>query len=139
MAEVMHEQKLGPNGALVRCMETLHANKQWLINKLKPFKDHYLIFDFPGQVSLYCYVFWLSCYNMQFTLFSWTGQFILLCFLVVLLQYADYTVFLDRSVYGVVFFGCLVTLYSLRCIIILVFLSMVCCNYSTCIVNKLSA
>lgn len=51
--EVMAMQGVGPNGALVFCMELLEANMSWLINKLKPFRKHYLIFDFPGQAELY--------------------------------------------------------------------------------------
>ena len=48
--EVMSMQGVGPNGALVYCMELLEANMCWIINKLKQFPKHYLIFDFPGQV-----------------------------------------------------------------------------------------
>lgn len=51
--EVMTMQGVGPNGALVFCMEFLEANMSWLINKLKQFQKHYLIFDFPGQVHYF--------------------------------------------------------------------------------------
>jgi hypothetical protein len=47
----MEQLKLGPNGALVYCMEFLEANFEWLASKLKTFpKDGYFIFDLPGQV-----------------------------------------------------------------------------------------
>ncbi|CAH2068820.1 unnamed protein product [Thlaspi arvense] len=39
---------------LVYCMDYLEKNIDWLESKLKPFlKDHYLLFDFPGQVELF--------------------------------------------------------------------------------------
>lgn len=53
--EVMAMQGVGPNGALVFCMELLEANITWLINKLKKLPKHYLIFDFPGQVCQLVY------------------------------------------------------------------------------------
>lgn len=49
--EVMKHFKLGPNGALIYCMEFLETNVKWLIAKVLNLKDHYLIFDCPGQVS----------------------------------------------------------------------------------------
>ncbi|XP_076176375.1 GPN-loop GTPase 2 isoform X2 [Ptiloglossa arizonensis] len=51
--EVMLHYGLGPNGALVYCMEFLEANIKWLIAKVLNLKDYYLIFDCPGQVELY--------------------------------------------------------------------------------------
>ncbi|XP_034942330.1 GPN-loop GTPase 2 [Chelonus insularis] len=51
--EVMETYKLGPNGALVYCMEFLEANVEWLITKILNLKDYYLIFDCPGQIELY--------------------------------------------------------------------------------------
>ncbi|CAK9826296.1 GPN-loop GTPase 2 [Anthophora retusa] len=51
--EVMSHYELGPNGALVYCMEFLEANVNWLITKLLNLKDYYLIIDCPGQVELY--------------------------------------------------------------------------------------
>lgn len=49
--DVMTDFGLGPNGALVHCMEFLETNVQWLITRVLNLKDHYLIFDCPGQVS----------------------------------------------------------------------------------------
>ncbi|XP_070171724.1 GPN-loop GTPase 2 [Polyergus mexicanus] len=51
--DVMTDLALGPNGALVHCMEFLETNVQWLVRKVLDLKDHYLIFDCPGQVELY--------------------------------------------------------------------------------------
>ncbi|KAM0735046.1 GPN-loop GTPase 2 [Formica fusca] len=51
--DVMTDLALGPNGALVHCMEFLETNVQWLVTKVLNLKDHYLIFDCPGQVELY--------------------------------------------------------------------------------------
>ncbi|XP_077261348.1 GPN-loop GTPase 2 isoform X2 [Temnothorax americanus] len=51
--EAMTHCELGPNGALIYCMEFLAINVKWLITKILNLKDHYLIFDCPGQVELY--------------------------------------------------------------------------------------
>ncbi|XP_072376025.1 GPN-loop GTPase 2-like [Diabrotica undecimpunctata] len=51
--DVMTELRLGPNGALMYCMEYLQENFDWLLSKLSKIKDSYLIFDMPGQVELY--------------------------------------------------------------------------------------
>nr|XP_033810756.1 GPN-loop GTPase 2 [Geotrypetes seraphini]XP_033810757.1 GPN-loop GTPase 2 [Geotrypetes seraphini]XP_033810759.1 GPN-loop GTPase 2 [Geotrypetes seraphini] len=53
LADVMDALKLGPNGGLIYCMEYLEANIDWLQEKLSKFKDHYFLFDCPGQVELY--------------------------------------------------------------------------------------
>lgn len=53
VSQVMALHDLGPNGAMVKCMELLSRESEWLLNKLDQFKDHYLIFDFPGQSELY--------------------------------------------------------------------------------------
>lgn len=51
--DVMQNYNLGPNGALMYCMEYLEENFDWLLNQLVQIKDSYLIFDMPGQVELY--------------------------------------------------------------------------------------
>ncbi|CAG9856167.1 unnamed protein product [Phyllotreta striolata] len=51
--DVMKELNLGPNGALMYCMEYLLENFDWLLDRLAKIKDCYLIFDMPGQVELY--------------------------------------------------------------------------------------
>ncbi|KAF9621172.1 hypothetical protein IFM89_016666 [Coptis chinensis] len=54
LSDVMSEHSLGPNGGLVYCMDYLEKNIDWLESKLEPLiKDHYLLFDFPGQVELF--------------------------------------------------------------------------------------
>ncbi|KFK31225.1 hypothetical protein AALP_AA6G084600 [Arabis alpina] len=54
LEDVMEEPSLGPNGGLLYCMEYLEKNIDWLESKLKPLiKDHYILFDFPGQVELF--------------------------------------------------------------------------------------
>ncbi|XP_024949934.2 GPN-loop GTPase QQT1-like isoform X3 [Citrus sinensis] len=54
LSDVMMEHALGPNGGLVYCMDYLEKNIDWLQSKLEPLlKDHYLLFDFPGQVELF--------------------------------------------------------------------------------------
>ena len=44
---------VGPNGALMYCIEYLEANIDWLLDKLKPHMDRYMLFDCPGQIELF--------------------------------------------------------------------------------------
>ena len=44
---------LGPNGALMYCLEYLEANADWLDERLEALSEHYVLFDMPGQVELY--------------------------------------------------------------------------------------
>jgi len=53
LSEVMENEHLGPNGALMYCMEYLLANIDWLLAKLAAFKGRYFLFDCPGQIELY--------------------------------------------------------------------------------------
>lgn len=55
--DVTDELGLGPNGALVYCMEYLLENIDWLRDELDEFDDdEYLILDCPGQLELYTHV-----------------------------------------------------------------------------------
>lgn len=47
----MENLQLGPNGALIYCMEFLEKNINWLLTQVSAMSDRYFIFDFPGQVS----------------------------------------------------------------------------------------
>jgi GTPase SAR1 family protein len=52
--DVMEELGLGPNGALIYCMEYLLQNMDWLEDQLDKFDDdEYLVIDCPGQIELY--------------------------------------------------------------------------------------
>ncbi|KAK7068543.1 GPN-loop GTPase 2 [Halocaridina rubra] len=53
--DVMEAEGVGPNGALVFCMEFLEKNLSWLIDKITSLQGHYFIFDFPGQAELYAH------------------------------------------------------------------------------------
>lgn len=53
VSDVMDHLQLGPNGALIYCMEYLEENFDWLLDKLKALPQNYIIFDCPGQVELY--------------------------------------------------------------------------------------
>lgn len=46
----MSELDLGPNGAMIYCLEYLEKNMDWLMEKVHGLSHTYLIFDFPGQV-----------------------------------------------------------------------------------------
>eukprot|EP00252_Welwitschia_mirabilis_P000076 TRINITY_DN10049_c0_g2_i1.p1 TRINITY_DN10049_c0_g2~~TRINITY_DN10049_c0_g2_i1.p1 ORF type:complete len:280 (-),score=61.53 TRINITY_DN10049_c0_g2_i1:251-1090(-) len=58
LEDVMEELSLGPNGALVYCMEYLEENLgNWLAEQLEDFADDdYLVFDCPGQIELYSHI-----------------------------------------------------------------------------------
>lgn len=51
--DVMENLKLGPNGALIYCMEFLEKNIDWLLNNIARLRNHYFLIDCPGQVELY--------------------------------------------------------------------------------------
>ncbi|KAM4699583.1 GPN-loop GTPase 2 [Discoglossus pictus] len=53
LQEVMEELRLGPNGALLYCMEYLQGNLDWLRSRLGGLRGKYLLLDCPGQVELY--------------------------------------------------------------------------------------
>jgi hypothetical protein len=46
----MSSLTLGPNGGLMFCIEFLEKNMDWLLQQLSNYKDHYFLFDCPGQV-----------------------------------------------------------------------------------------
>jgi hypothetical protein len=53
--KTMEDFHLGPNGAMLFCMEYLEANFDWLEERLKEEgigNDDWIIFDCPGQVEL---------------------------------------------------------------------------------------
>ena len=53
--QTMEEFHLGPNGAMLYCMEYLEANFDWLEERIKEEgidDDDWVIFDCPGQVEL---------------------------------------------------------------------------------------
>lgn len=53
----MEELALGPNGALLYCMEYLLENLDWLHNELEQFgDDDYILLDCPGQIELYTHI-----------------------------------------------------------------------------------
>ena len=55
--EVMEELQLGPNGALLYCMEYLLDHLDWLYDELEAMSDDdYLLLDCPGQIELYTHV-----------------------------------------------------------------------------------
>ncbi|WFD32183.1 hypothetical protein MSPP1_003225 [Malassezia sp. CBS 17886] len=50
--DVMDELDLGPNGAMLYCMEYLETNIDWLLQRLANLKSDYVLIDLPGQVEL---------------------------------------------------------------------------------------
>ncbi|CAG9785023.1 unnamed protein product [Diatraea saccharalis] len=55
LEDAMVQNELGPNGALLYCMEYLERNLDWLLGQIQTDNPTYYIFDLPGQVELYCY------------------------------------------------------------------------------------
>ncbi|XP_003741095.1 GPN-loop GTPase 3 [Galendromus occidentalis] len=56
--------KLGPNGALVFCLEYMIRNTEWLEEKLADSSDDdYFIFDCPGQIELYTHLDVMKRFN----------------------------------------------------------------------------
>ena len=57
LEDAMEEFKLGPNGAMLYCIEFLLKNFQWLSDKMNTIllteKCSYFVIDMPGQVELY--------------------------------------------------------------------------------------
>lgn len=53
VSDAMTSLNLGPNGALMYCMEFLEENFDWLLEALRASTSNYFIFDCPGQVELY--------------------------------------------------------------------------------------
>lgn len=52
--DVMEKKRLGPNGALIYCMEYLAKNLSWLTTQFEKNGDEvYYLFDCPGQLELY--------------------------------------------------------------------------------------
>ncbi|KAL7078228.1 hypothetical protein ACQ4LE_002384 [Meloidogyne hapla] len=50
------EIKMGPNGALIFCMEYFVKNLEWLKEQLEEGEDDYFLFDCPGQIELYSHL-----------------------------------------------------------------------------------
>lgn len=55
LENIMTQQNLGPNGALLYCMEYLEKNIDWLLDQIRSDNFADFIFDLPGQVELYCH------------------------------------------------------------------------------------
>ncbi|KAL0210983.1 hypothetical protein P9112_009281 [Eukaryota sp. TZLM1-RC] len=51
--QIMDDQDLGPNGALLFAFDTLENNFDWLKDKLLAHRDTYFLFDLPGQIELF--------------------------------------------------------------------------------------
>jgi GPN-loop GTPase len=53
LEDVMKDDILGPNGAVLYALEELEHNLDWLEERLAELGDDYVLFDCPGQVELY--------------------------------------------------------------------------------------
>lgn len=77
VTEVMQELGLGPNGALVYCMEYLLENLSWLHEALDDLDDdEYILLDCPGQVELYTHVPIMKSILDSFKLWGYDGKLV---------------------------------------------------------------
>ncbi|EEQ30063.1 hypothetical protein McanMca71_000392 [Microsporum canis] len=53
LEEIMKEDTLGPNGAVLYALEELEENFDWLEEGLQNLGDDYVLFDCPGQVEIF--------------------------------------------------------------------------------------
>ncbi|KAK2624416.1 hypothetical protein QTJ16_006366 [Diplocarpon rosae] len=53
LEEIMEDDDLGPNGAVLYALEELEQNIDWLEKGLSELGEDYVLFDCPGQVELY--------------------------------------------------------------------------------------
>ena len=53
LEDIMEEDDLGPNGAVLYALEELEQNMDWLEKGLSELGEDYVLFDCPGQVELY--------------------------------------------------------------------------------------
>lgn len=53
LEDIMEEDDLGPNGAVLYALEELEHNMDWLEKGLSELGEDYVLFDCPGQVELY--------------------------------------------------------------------------------------
>lgn len=49
--DVMANLSLGPNGALMYCIEFLETNFDWLLQKINESSNNYFLFDCPGKTD----------------------------------------------------------------------------------------
>ena len=69
----MEEEELGPNGALMFCMEYLEDNlDDWLAEELEGYlEEDMVIFDCPGQLELYSHHSAFRTFTKQMTDWGW--------------------------------------------------------------------
>ncbi|EFQ97009.1 ATP-binding domain 1 family member B [Nannizzia gypsea CBS 118893] len=53
LEEIMKENTLGPNGAVLYALEELEENFEWLEDGLHNLGEDYVLFDCPGQVEIF--------------------------------------------------------------------------------------
>ncbi|KAH0791025.1 GPN-loop GTPase 3 [Histomonas meleagridis] len=54
--DIMQKQKLGPNGALVFCLESVAMQSKWFDEVIGEHEYDYLLIDMPGQIELYSHL-----------------------------------------------------------------------------------
>lgn len=73
LPDVMEEMQLGPNGALLYCMEYLEDNLDtWLAEVLEGYgEEDYVLFDCPGQIELYSHHTAFKSFTDQLKNWGW--------------------------------------------------------------------
>lgn len=53
--KLMREERLGPNGALIRAMEILSENSEKIVKSIEALKKDYIMVDTPGQLDMFVF------------------------------------------------------------------------------------
>ena len=56
ITELMKKSNLGPNGALISCLEAITFNSKWFDEEIGEYEYDYLLIDMPGQIELYSHM-----------------------------------------------------------------------------------
>jgi hypothetical protein len=85
VTSVMKKLNMGPNGSLVRCMEYMMEENDWLSNVFSGFENDYVLIDLPGQIELYTHM-------DVFKTFAFIDLFIYYYYLLLIIIIIYYTV-----------------------------------------------
>ncbi|RKO92014.1 GPN-loop GTPase [Blyttiomyces helicus] len=53
LEEIMNEYSMGPNGGLIKCVEMMVSEANWLESSISGYGDEFMFVDCPGQIELY--------------------------------------------------------------------------------------
>lgn len=53
LEKIMRQEKMGPNGGLLRCLELLSNDNQWWLESIGEYNNELIFVDCPGQIEVY--------------------------------------------------------------------------------------